>query len=186
MEIKITTNHTLLVLQLLSWIIFIGLCIDAGGIIVHTIITLFINHGGVKNFWEGADYLSSIYDFDKGYFIVITLVMSIVAILKSTMFYLIVKLFSEKTLDFQKPFSMELRGFILNLSYLSLGIGLFSHAGFKYSDWLTAQGLSPSADMNSLHISGSDVWIFIAVILMVIAQIVKRGVEIQSENDLTV
>lgn len=186
MEIKITTNHTLLALQVLSWIIFIGLCIETGGIIVNTIITLFINPVGVTNFWEGSDYLSSLYAFDKGYFTVITLIMSIVAMLKSTMFYLIVKLFTEKTLDLQKPFSMELRSFILNLSYLSMGVGLFSNAGFKYSEWLKSQYALPTVDLQALHLTGSDVWLFIAVILMVIAQIFKRGVEIQTENDLTV
>ena len=65
MEIKITTNQTLKVLQILSWIIFLGICIDAGGIVVNTIITLFINPLGVKNFWEGADYLSSLYNYDQ-------------------------------------------------------------------------------------------------------------------------
>ena len=55
MEIKITTNQILKVLEILSWIIFIGLCIEAGGTIVNTIITLFINPLGVKNFWEGED-----------------------------------------------------------------------------------------------------------------------------------
>ncbi len=96
MEIKITTNQTLKVLQILSWIIFIGLCIEAGGIAVNTIITLFINPPGVENFWEGADYLSSLYKFDHGHFFVIALAMIIVVVLKAIMFYLIVKLFVEK------------------------------------------------------------------------------------------
>lgn len=185
MEIKITTNQILKVLQILSWIIFIGLCIDAGGIAVNTFITLFINPLGVQNFWEGADYLSSLYKFDPGNFFVITLTMIIVAVLKAIMFYLIVKLFTEKKLNMSQPFSVELRQFILKVSYLALGIGLFSHFGFKYSVWL-AQQVPTTADLQSLHIAGADVWLFMAVILFVIAQIVKRGIEIQTENDLTV
>ena len=70
MEIKITTNQVLKVLQVLSWIIFFGLSVEAGAIIVNTIITLFINPAGVENFWEGSDYLSSLYKFDQGYFFV--------------------------------------------------------------------------------------------------------------------
>ena len=97
MEIKITTNQILKVLQILSWIIFIGLCIEAGGIAVNTFITLFINPPGVENFWEGSEYLSSLYSFDRGHFIVITLTMIIVAVLKAIMFYLIVKLFTPKS-----------------------------------------------------------------------------------------
>ena len=185
MEIKITTNQILKVLQILSWLIFIGLCIEAGGIAVNTIITLFINPLGVENFWKGADYLSPLYKFDHGHFFVITLTMIIVAVLKAIMFYLIVKLFTDKKLNISQPFSIGLRRFILNLSYLALGIGLFYHSGFKYSEWLTKQGFK-SADLQSLDISGADVWLFMAVILFVIVQIVKRGIEIQNENDLTI
>jgi hypothetical protein len=76
MEIKITTNQVLKVLQILSWIIFIGLCIESGGIIVNTFITLLINPLGVKNFWEGNEYLSILYKFDRGHFIVINHVLS--------------------------------------------------------------------------------------------------------------
>jgi hypothetical protein len=185
MEIKITTNQILKVLQILSWIIFIGLCIEAGSIAVNTLITLFINPLGVKNFWEGADYLSSLYNFDHGHFFVVTLIMTIVAVLKAIMFYLIVKLFVDKKLNISKPFSLELRRFILKLSYLALGIGLFSHFGFKYTEWLAEQSIK-AIDLQSLHIAGADVWLFMAVILFVIVQIVKRGIEIQNENDLTI
>ena len=185
MEIKITTNQILKALQIFSWIIFIGLCIEAGGIAVNTVITLFINPLGVENFWEGADYLSSLYKFDHGHFFVIALTMIIVAVLKAIMFYLIVELFTDKKLNLSQPFSMELRRFILKLSYLALGIGLFSHFGFKYSSWLTKQGLTV-ANLQSLNIAGADVWLFMAVILFVIVQIVKRGIEIQNENDLTI
>ena len=185
MEIKITTQQILKVLQILSWIIFIGLCIEAGGILVNTIITLFINPLGVENFWEGAGYLSSLYKFDHGHFFVITLIMIIVAVMKAIIFYLIVKLFADKKLNISQPFSMELRRFILKLAYLALGIGLFSHFGFRYSLWLTKQGFK-TADLQSLHIAGADVWLFMTVILFVILHIVKRGIEIQNENDLTI
>jgi hypothetical protein len=185
MEIKLTTNQVLKVLQILSWIIFIGVSIDAGGIIVNTIITLFFNPDGVKNYWEGADYLSSLYNFNSAHFTVITIVMAIVAVLKAIMFYLIVQLFVEKKLNISQPFSTELRSFIVKLAYLALGIGLFSHCGSEFSMWLAQHGL-PKADLQALRIGGADVWIFMAVILFVIAQIVKRGIEIQTENDLTI
>ena len=119
MEIKITTNQILKVLQILSWIIFIGLCVEAGGITVNTIITLFVNPAGVKNFWAGADYLSSLYRFDRGHFFAVTLTMIIVAVLKTIMFYFIVKLFTDKELNMSQPFNSGLRRFIVKLSYLA-------------------------------------------------------------------
>jgi hypothetical protein len=185
MEIKITTNLILKLLQILSWIIFIGLCVEAGGITVNTFIVLFINPLGVENFWEGNEYLSGLYRFDKGHFVVITSTMIIVSVLKAIMFYLIVKTFTDKKLKISQPFSVELRRFIVLQSYLALGIGLFSQYGYEYSLWLTKKGVKP-ADLQSLHIAGADVWLFMAVILVVIVQIVKRGIEIQKENDLTI
>jgi hypothetical protein len=185
MEIKITTTQILKVLEILSWIIFIGLCIEAGSIAVNTIITLFINPDGVENFWTGADYLSGLYSLDHGHFITIALIMNIVAIMKAIMFYLIVKLFTERKLNISQPFNKEFRRFILLLSYLALGIGLFSQFGLKYSVWVAKQGMGP-ADLQELHIAGADVWLFMAVILFVIGQIVKRGIEIQTENELTI
>jgi len=185
MDIKITTNQLLKVLQLLSWIIFIGLCIEAGGILVNTVITLFIYPQGVKNFWEGNAYLSGLYKFDRGHFLVITLTMIITAVLKAIMFYLIVKVCTNKKLKLSQPFDQELSRFIMNQFYLALGIGLFSQFGFNYAVWLTKQGVQ-QADMQSLHLDGADVWLFMAVILFLIVQIVKRGIEIQKENDLTI
>jgi hypothetical protein len=185
MEIKITTNQILKGLQILSWIIFIGLCIEAAAIAVNTFISLFINPLGANNFWEGADYLSSLYNFDYDHFLVITLTMTIVAVLKAIMFYIILKLFLDKKLNIFKPFSLDLRRFILNLAYSSLAIGLFSYSGFKYSLWLTKQGFE-KADVQILHLAGADVWLFMSVILFVIGQIVKKGIEIQNENDLTI
>ncbi|NTS40428.1 DUF2975 domain-containing protein [Flavisolibacter sp. BT320] len=186
MEIKITTNQTLKILQVLSWIIFIGLCVEAGAITVSTIITLFINPQGVKNFWEGSEYLSSLHSFDVGHFFAITTMMIIVSVLKAILFYQIIKIFTKIKLDLSRPFSLALSEVILLLAYLALGIGFFSSFGYNYSTWLTTDHGIAKADLEALHISGSDVWFFMAVILFVIVQIVKKGTEIQTENDLTV
>lgn len=185
MEIKITNSQILKVMEILSWIIFIGLCVEAGGIIVNTFISLFFYPKGVENFWKGADYLSSLYQNDYGYFLVITLIMSIVALLKAILFYHIIKLFINKKLDFYKPFNLELKQFLSKLSYLALSIGLFSKSGMEYSEWLEKQGLN-AVKSESLNIGGADVWLFMAVILFVLTYIVKKGIDLQTENELTI
>lgn len=184
MEIKITTQQILKVMQVLSWIIFIGLCIEAGGIIFGTLYTFFINPDNTKRFWEGGD-LSALYNYDKGQYLVIVVFMVIVAVLKALLFYLIVKLFVHKQLNIAEPFSPALKNFLRGIAYVSLGIGLFSHSGCEYADWLASkQVVMPNAQL--LHLAGADVWLFMAVILFVVAQIVKRGVELQRENSLTI
>lgn len=185
MEIKITTNQILAVLQILSWIIFVGLCVEAGAIIVNTVITLFINPAGVENYWKGSDYLSSLHKFNQSHFIVISSLMIIVSVLKAIMFYLIVKLFVKKQLNISQPFSRELRSFIILIAYLALGIGLFSYYGLNFSNWLSTQGFA-KAHLESLSMAGADVWLFMVVILFVITQVIKKGIEIQNENALTI
>ncbi|RPD39357.1 DUF2975 domain-containing protein [Chitinophaga barathri] len=184
MEIKITTRQILKVLYILSWVIFLGVCVDAGGIICNSFVALVINPANAHSFWDGVD-LSGLYNYDRGYFFVETLLMSIVAVMKAIMFYLILKILHDKKLNMAQPFSVEVRRFISNVSYLALGIGFFSAWGAGYAEWFVKQGVK-MPDLQAMHIGGADVWLFMAVTLFIIAQIFKRGIEIQSENELTV
>jgi len=180
----ISTKQILKVLLLLSWIIFIGVCIEAGGCIFSAGYTVLINPINAAHFWTGND-LSGLYKYDPGYFICETLLISIAGVLKACMFYLIVKMLHDKKLDMAQPFSNEVRGFILKMSYLAFGIGLFTQWGVNYTEWLVKKGVN-MPDTQHLHLGGADVWLFTGVILFVIAQIFKRGIEIQTENELTV
>ena len=82
-------------------------------------------------------------------------------------------------------FNQEFGRFIFQVSYLSLGIGLFSNWGVNYTGWLVGQGVE-MPDIRHLRLGGADVWLFMGVTLFVIANIFKRGIEIQSENELTI
>ena len=181
---EISSNQILKVMYVLSWIIFIGLCVEACGYIFNTLYALYINPICVNNFWNGIN-LSSLYAYDKGHFCVVTLFMFIVATMKALMFYLIVKILHEKKLNMVQPFNKEVGRFIFNVSYLVLVIGIFSFWGAKQREWFVKQGIKmPSIE--SLNLSGADVWLFMAVILFVIAHIFKKGIEIQTENELTI
>ncbi len=184
MEIKIGTQQILKILNVLSWIIFIGLCIEAGGIIFNAIFTQMVNPEAAKHFWKEID-LSGLYKYDSGYFLVITLLISIVLVMKAIMFYQIVRVLHNKKLNFSLPFNSYIARFISTLAYLALGIGLFSFWGVKYTQWLVDQGVT-MPDVRYLRLGGADVWLFMCVVLFVIAQIVKRGIELQEENDLTI
>jgi hypothetical protein len=180
---KTRTKLVLKILYVLSWIIFIGVCIEAGAFIVNAIFAL-ANPAVVTHLWQQVD-LSDLFKYDHGYFFVVTLIMSIVAVMKAWLFYLIIKILHNKKLNMAQPFSKEVRRFIFLLSYIALVIGLFSGYGVKYIEWLIKQGVK-MPDTHYLRFGGADVWLFMAVILFVIAQIFKRGIEIQTENELTV
>ncbi len=68
---------------------------------------------------------------------------------------------------------------------MGLGIGLFSFWGAKYSEGLVNKGVK-IPDLQYLRLGGADVWLFMGITLLIIAQIFKKGIELQNENDLTV
>lgn len=184
MEIKISTKQILNILYVISWIIFIGVSTEAGGIIVNAFVTLVFKPANAQYFWQEID-LSALYTYDPGYFLVETMLMSIVAIMKALLFYLIVKILHDKKLNLSKPFNRDMGRFIFNASYLALGLGIFSYSGVNYRGWLVTQNME-MPDIQHLGLGGADVWLFMGVTLYVLAQIFRRGIEIQEENDLTV
>ena len=105
--------------------------------------------------------------------------------MKCLLFYLIINILHDNKLNLSQPFNKEVGRFIANVSYLALGIGLFSWWGIKQAEWFVGQGVA-LPDIQTLGIGGEDVWLFMGVTLLVIAQIFMREIEIQEENELTV
>ena len=181
---KLSTKLILKVLHVFAWIIFTGVCVEAGGFIFNSFFTLLLNPVGAKHFWQQVD-LSGLYYFDRGYFVVENLVIIIVAILKAIMFYQIIKILYNKKITTSQPFTEELGRFILKISYLAVAIGAFCLTGAKYTAWFVSKGVKMT-EIEHLRLSGADVWLFMGITLFVVAQIFKRGIEIQTENELTV
>ena len=183
MEIKISTKQILNILLILSWILVIGICIEAGGFIANAFFAL-ANPSVVTHLWQQVD-LSDLFKYDRGWYFVVTLIMSIVAVMKAWLFFVIIKILNNKDLNIAKPFSKEVQRSIFLISYIALLIGLLSGYGVKYIGWLIQQRVK-MPDTQLLHLGGADVWLFMAIVLFIIAQIFKRGIEIQTENELTV
>lgn len=183
MQITVSAKQILSVLLVLAWVIFIGLCIEAGGYITNTVFAL-ANPDLVPRLWHQAD-LSALFRYNHGYFFMVALLISIVSVMKVWLFFLIIRLLHNRKISIAQPFSKGVERFILYLSCVSLLIGLFSLYGMSYAGWLIKQGVT-MPDSQDLHFGGGDVWLFMAVILFVIAQIFKRGIEIQTENELTI
>ena len=179
-----TTDCILKALNVVSWIIFVGVCIEAGGFISNAVVTLMLNPVGADKFWTEVN-LSGLYNYNQSHYFTLISLMIIVAVMRALMFYLIVKIFYDKKLNLAQPFNETIRRFISNIAYLALGIGLFSFWGAKFAAGLVAQGVK-LPELQYLRLGGADVWLFMGVVLLVIAQIFKKGIEIQNENDLTV
>lgn len=181
---KTKNDYLLTALNILSWIIFVGLCIEAGGIISNAVYAYFFNPSAANLFW-GKFNFSNLYQFDSSQFIVLITLMSIVAVLKALLFYLIIKVFYEKKLNLYQPFNNDLQRLISNMSYSCLGIGSFSYWGVNFTNWLNTKNIIVPK-IEQLGFGGADVWLFMFIILFVIAKIFKKGMELQLENDLTI
>lgn len=107
------------------------------------------------------------------------------AILKAILFYVIVSVFYDKKFTISKPFNESMGRFLQTITYLAIGIGLFSLWGTENVKRIAGQGIK-IPDLPSLSVDGADVWLFMGLILLVIAQVFKKGMEIQKENELTV
>lgn len=182
MEIKTAT--ILKVLNILSWVLFIGLCIEAGSVLFNALYVSFYNPEGARYLFGNVD-VSSLLAFDKGYYYVLLLLIFIASVFKALLFYFIVKVFTDKQLDFSQPFNKGFGKFLVQITYISFGIGLFSYSAAGLISWLSGSGIS-LLPVEAFRIGGADVWLFMGVVLWVIAIIFKKGIEIQSENELTV
>jgi hypothetical protein len=171
-------------LHFISWVIFVGVSIDAGGILTNSIYTIFFNPGYANRFWNYND-LSSLYAFNQVAYVTLTCLMSIVTLLKAVLFYIIIKIFHDQKLDFNNPFNATLGKYIKNIAICALTIGLFSKWGGDLCEWIANNQVSiPS--IQKLKIAGADVWLFMGFVIFIFAKIFKKGIELQSENDLTV
>ena len=183
MEIKIGSQQISNLLNVLSWIIFLGLCVETGGIICNAVYAHF-NATAAKNFWNGAD-LSAVYAYDKGYFFTIAGLMAIAATMKTLIFYLLVKLFYNNKFSLARPFDPNVISLVFRIAYLCVGAGIFSHWGVGYAGFIESKGVQ-MPDIEHLRLGGADVWLFMAVVLFVIGQVFKKGTDLQTESDLTV
>lgn len=173
-------NFVFIALHIVAWVIFVGLCIEAGGLIVNFIFSLY-KPEFVQNLYQKLD-LSQMYNLNKWVFFGVYGFILVISILKACLFYVVIKLLYK--LDLTKPFNSYVAGQIKNISYYTLSIGLISYMAQQTTKNLPHYGFEIDA-LNQFW-ADSQAWILMAAVIYVIATIFSRGVEIQNENDLTV
>jgi len=173
-------NAVFIILRIVAWIIFIGLCVEAGGLLVNFIISLF-KPEIISNLYKKLD-LSELYKLNKwGYYSMYSFIL-IISILKAYIFYVVIRLVTK--LDLSKPFNNFVSKQISQISYFTFSIGLLSYLARESSKFLYNKGFEIDV-LNQFWVD-SEAFILMAAVIYVIATIFKRGIEIQTENDLTV
>ena len=173
-------NFVFKALHIVAWIIFVGLCIEAGGLIVNFTFSLF-KPEFVQHLYQKLD-LSQMYNLSKwAYFGMYGFIIAI-SILKAYMFYVLIRLISK--LNLSKPFSSYAADQITKISYYTFAIGLIINLARQIANNLQQSGFE--VDMLNQFWGDSQAYILMAAVIYVIATIFSRGVEIQNEIDLTV
>lgn len=175
-----TNNLIFKALTIITWLIFIGLSIEAGGLIVNFVFSLY-RPEFVQNLYQKLD-LSEMYERDKFAFFTMYSFILTISILKAVLFYIAVLLVSK--IDLAKPFNEIVSKRIFQLGYYTLTIGLLSYLANQITENLLQLGYE--IDNLNQFWEDSQAFILMAAVIYIIATIFKKGVEIQNENDLTV
>ena len=174
------TDLVIKFLHVISWIIFIALCYQTGALIFNYAFMQF------QVFPPENQYLildlTELFTQNELYFGILFGLAIGVNGLKAYTFYLITLIF--QYLNLHKPFSQEISRLISKISYYIFAAGILGAIAQGVSDELAKKGF-PVTNANQQW-DDYSAFLMMAAVVFVIAQIFKKGLELQSENDLTI
>lgn len=170
------TKRLLTVMLILTWIAFIGLMIKPGAILVAYIVSC-VNPEATRKMYPGLDQ-GALRQFSFWHYTLsVSFTLALYA-MKAFVLYLVIKAMS--AVNLVNPFKMEMVRILEWISYVLLGTWIIATLHNMHTGWLMKRtGIEQET-------WPAETFIFIAGLVFIISQIFKRGVEIQSENDLTV
>ncbi|WP_159634635.1 DUF2975 domain-containing protein [Sphingobacterium composti Ten et al. 2007 non Yoo et al. 2007] len=166
-------------IHIICWLIFIGCCIQAGGLLYSYIFSLF-EPTYLNEHYLRLD-LSKIYNENKTMYSLVAIVLIVTSATKALIFYYVLKLY--KFFELEKPFTKTILNILIKITYCTAFIGIllivikhvlknFSEKGYEFN--LIVEFLE----------DGST-YIGIYIVLTVITWIFKKGIKLQTDNDLT-
>ncbi len=178
MEIKAKTRteQILTVMHILAWVATIGYMIEAGAIMVSYAVSV-VNPEAAGNLYQRSNF-ETLRSLSFWYYTCAVSFIVAMAVMKAYVWQLVIKTLSKISL--LNPFTKETAQRLEMISYVMLGTWVVALVNSGYLDWLEK---NKGEDFGK-EMSGES--IFVAGLVFVISQIFKRGIEIQSENELTV
>jgi hypothetical protein len=176
MSTKTKTETVLVVMNVIAWIAFIGFMIEAGAILVSYGVSV-ANPDAASKLYKGQDWFN-LRQYDFWYYTGIISLKAAIFMIEAYIAFIIIKVLS--SIKMTNPFTMEVAKKLENIAYtliLVWVVVLIYNGQLKWlsKDVVGLQEKSLSADM-----------IVYAGLVFIISQIFKKGVEIQSENELTI
>ncbi|MEZ4859277.1 MAG: DUF2975 domain-containing protein [Flavobacteriaceae bacterium] len=177
---SISNNFVFKALQIIAWVIFVGLCIEAGGLIINFLFSVF-KPEYLGNLYQKLD-LSSVYQQNKWIFFGMYSFVITISVLKAHLFYIVITLL--RKLDLSNPFSSYVANKINSIAYYTFSIGVISHIAKEVTKNMQHHAYEIDK-LNDFWVD-SQAFILMAAIVYIIATIFKRGIELQNENELTI
>jgi len=172
------TNGIMKVMNIIFWIIFIGLCIKTGAILISFFVSIFVNPEGAKDLYLGLDFFD-LYNSNLNNYVGVVSFIIMLNGMKAYIAYLAVRLFMKFDLD--HPFNKDVTNMISKIGYFALSIGIVAWVAQDYSKGI----LKRNAEITQID-WGAQEFLFFAGIIYILALVFKRGVEMQEENELTI
>jgi len=175
-KLKTRTEGVLTILNILSWIAFLGFMIEAGGVLVSYGIS-YVHPEAARKMYMGLN-LYSVSQFSFWHYTLSVSILVAIAIMKAFVFFLAIKILSKVNL--MNPFTIDVVRIMERMVHVLLGTWFMAMASNAHTAWL----LKETGELHGDWVATE--FIFMAGLMFIISQVFKRGVEIQSENDLTV
>jgi hypothetical protein len=173
---KTRTEQVLRVMNVLAWVAFIGLMVQAGAILTSYGVSYLYPNAAKHLYREWSFYPLQQFSFFH-YTLSVFFTAGIMAA-KAFMCFLVIKTLSRVKLE--TPFTLQVTAMLEQISYILVIVGLLAAFSDYHASWVLQETgvIEPKTDAFN-HI-------FVAGLVFIIAQIFKRGIELQAENDLTV
>lgn len=182
------TGQILKIMHILTWIAVIGLVAQTGAILISFGVSCF-NPEAARNLYTGMDLevnrsmngvldMYNLRQFSFRHYTQMVSVLIAVFALKAYSLFLVTKVLSRVNLV--SPFNFEVAHLIEKISYVLFSAWLVAVIGNGYIGWLTKRTEFMLDQMPSTE------FLFMAGLVFIISKIFRRGVEIQTESELTV
>lgn len=175
-EIRTSTSKVLKILHIVTWAAFIGFAVKGGAFIWAFAYSLY-KPSVAGHLYNGLN-LSNVRDYSMLHYALLTILIAAPLVLNAYIAYLIGKLLS--AIRISHPFTEEIADLLEKISYFIFGAWVLALLHNFYIDWLSQN--IPNLPEQPIPVD----FIFLAGVIFVFAQVFKKGVELQSEKDLTI
>ena len=173
---KTKTNTLLMVMYVLSWLALAGIIVKGSAFLITYCVSI-TNPSGAKNLYMGLNF-ADLRQFDFVQYTGVMILLIALEVLQGYVAVMVIKVLSQ--IKMTSPFTMEVARKLERISYVILLIWVVTMFYNGQITWLSKQ--LPGFEK---HVIPGE-FILIAGVVLIFSQIFKRGVEIQTENELTV